>query len=104
MIEAHLGQSLPGPNKAAAAPATDSEFLRRVWLDLAGIIPPADEAQAFLDDPSPYKRARLIDRLLESPLYARRMQQVFDTLWMERRPDLHVPSRAMEGVPLPSIH
>jgi len=92
LIEAHLGQSLPGPNRAPAAPATDSEFLHRVWLDLAGIIPPADEARAFLDDPSPYKRARLIDRLLESPLYARRMQQVFDTLWMERRPDLHVPT------------
>ncbi len=94
LIEAQLERSLPGPNRVPAAPATDSEFLRRVWLDLAGIIPPADLAQAFLDDPSPYKRARLIDRLLESPLYARRMQQVFDTLWMERRPDLHVPALA----------
>ncbi len=92
LIEAHLGQSPPDPNRTPAAPATDSEFLRRVWLDLAGMIPPADLARAFLDDPSPYKRARLVDRLLEGPLYARRMQQVFDTLWMERRPDLHVPS------------
>ncbi len=94
LIETQLERSLPGPNRVPAAPATDSEFLRRVWLDLAGIIPPAEEARAFLDDPSPYKRARLIDRLLESPLHARRMQQVFDTLWMERRPDLHVPAPA----------
>ncbi|MGO9921166.1 MAG: DUF1549 domain-containing protein [Isosphaeraceae bacterium] len=94
LIETQLERGLPGPNRAPAAPATDSEFLRRVWLDLAGVIPPAEEARAFLDDPSPYKRARLIDRLLESPLHARRMQQVFDTLWMERRPDLHVPAPA----------
>jgi len=92
LIEAHLRQRLPGPSRAPAAPATDSEFLRRIWLDLVGIIPPADEAQAFLDDPSPYKRARLVDHLLESSHYARRMQRVFDTLWMERRPDLHIPA------------
>ena len=46
---------------AGAAPATDAEFLRRVWLDLAGMIPTSAEARAFLDDPSPYKR-RAADR------------------------------------------
>jgi hypothetical protein len=75
-----------------AAPATDGEFLRRVALDLAGMIPTAAEARAFLDDPSPYKRERLVDRLLDGPEYARRMQVVFDVMLMERRPDQHVPS------------
>ena len=45
--------------------ATDAEFLRRISLDLTGMIPTAGEARAFLDDPSPYKRERLIDRLLD---------------------------------------
>jgi hypothetical protein len=80
-----------------AAPATDGEFLRRACLDLTGIIPTADEARAFLDDPSPYKRERLIDRLLDSPESSRRMQVVFDVMLMERRPDLHVPAAAWEG-------
>ena len=74
-----------------AALSTDSEFLRRVTLDLTGMIPTSAEAREFLDDPSPYKRERLIDRLLASPGYARRMQDVFDMMWMERRPELHVP-------------
>jgi hypothetical protein len=79
-----------------AAPATDGEFLRRAWLDLAGMIPTSADARAFLDDPSPYKRARLIDALLASPQYARRMQTVFDLMLMERRADQYVPSPQWE--------
>src|SRR4051812_37170479 len=50
-----------------AEPADDAEFLRRVSLDLTGKIPTAAEVRAFLDDPAPDKRTRLVDRLLESP-------------------------------------
>ena len=56
LIEARLARELPG--QQPAAPATDAEFLRRAWLDLAGTIPAPAEARAFLDDPSPYKRRR----------------------------------------------
>lgn len=80
-----------------ASPATDGEFLRRAYLDLAGMIPTAEEARDFLDDPSPSKRARLIDRLLEGPGYARRMQYAFDVMLMERRRDQHVPRDEWEA-------
>lgn len=79
-------------NGQVAAPATDAEFLRRIYLDLTGIVPTSGEARAFLDDPSPYKRDRLIDRLLAGPQYPRRMEYVFDTMLMERRPDQNVPT------------
>ncbi len=49
--------------------ASDSEFLRRSFLDTLGVLPTADEAHAFLSDATPDKRARLIDRLLERPEY-----------------------------------
>ncbi|MEK6236189.1 MAG: DUF1549 domain-containing protein, partial [Planctomycetales bacterium] len=49
----------------------DEVFLRRVYLDATGLLPPADVAERFLDDESPDKRPRLIDRLLDSPEYAR---------------------------------
>lgn len=75
-----------------ALPATDGEFVRRVYLDLTGMIPSADEARDFIDDPSPYKRDKLIDRLLASPAYARRMQIVFDVMLMERREQQKVPA------------
>src|SRR5262249_2917814 len=52
-----------------APPADDAEFLRRIYLDLVGKIPTAAEARAFLDDPTPDKRGRLVKTLLESPAY-----------------------------------
>jgi hypothetical protein len=48
---------------------TDREFLRRVTIDVCGKLPdPADE-EAFVADTTPDKRAKLIDKLLDSPEY-----------------------------------
>ncbi len=49
---------------------TDAEFIRRVSLDITGILPPGEEVRQFLADKSPDKRQRLIDDLLDSPGYA----------------------------------
>ena len=48
----------------------DSAFLRRAYLDAAGILPSAAEVEDFLADSLPDKRRRLIDGLLERPEYA----------------------------------
>jgi hypothetical protein len=58
---------------------------------LTGTIPTSEAARAFLRDSALDKRARLIDRLLASPEYARHLATAFDVLLMERRPDKHVP-------------
>jgi hypothetical protein len=50
--------------------ADDAEFFRRACLDLLGVIPTEAETVEFLQDPSPDKRARAIDRLLLSPRHA----------------------------------
>lgn len=70
-----------------APPASDADFVRRLYLDLTGVIPTADEARSFLTDQSPDKRTRLVDQLLASPQYARHMALTFDVLFMERLPD-----------------
>ncbi|HEV8606057.1 MAG TPA: DUF1549 and DUF1553 domain-containing protein [Tepidisphaeraceae bacterium] len=51
-------------------PCTDSEFVRRVYLDLLGILPTAQEAKSFVTDQSPDKRGRLVDELLNRPEFA----------------------------------
>ena len=50
---------------APSGPVTDSGFLRRAFLDAAGILPTAEEVELFLADKSPDKRAKIIDQLLE---------------------------------------
>lgn len=49
--------------------SSDEVFLRRVYLDVAGRIPTYDEAEIFLEDSDPNKRAKLIDALMDSPAY-----------------------------------
>lgn len=60
LLDAYLAeQGLPTP-----AMVDDATFARRVWLDLVGLLPPADQLQRFLADPAGDKRQRLVDRLL----------------------------------------
>lgn len=58
-------------NFAPSPVCSDEVFLRRVYLDVIGILPTEDETRRFLSDPSPDKRKRLIDQLLERPEFAR---------------------------------
>ncbi|REJ74707.1 MAG: DUF1549 domain-containing protein [Planctomycetota bacterium] len=49
---------------------TDEQFVRRIYLDIAGRIPTFPEARRFLNTPNPDKRSDLIDELLGSEDYA----------------------------------
>jgi len=65
LLEARLtAEKIP-----AVPTADDAEFLRRVYLDLHGVVPTADEAVAFLARTDAGKRAELIDQLLEDPRF-----------------------------------
>jgi len=57
-------QLLPAPV------ASDEVFLRRVFLDVIGVLPTPEEASAFLDSRDPEKRAKLADQLLNRDEYA----------------------------------
>jgi hypothetical protein len=52
-----------------APPADDAEFLRRVYLDLAGRIPRVNEVRDFLEDPASDRRERVVERLLDCSQY-----------------------------------
>src|SRR5262245_47735962 len=60
LVEAHwmAKEAKPAPL------ADDAEFLRRVYLDIAGRIPRIGEIRRFLEDKTPDKRLRVIERLL----------------------------------------
>lgn len=47
-------------------------LVRRVYLDLLGVPPTPEEADAFVQDPSPNAYEQLVDRVLASPRYGER--------------------------------
>jgi hypothetical protein len=57
--------------------AGDAEFLRRVYLDLAGRIPAVSEVRSFLRNTDAAKRSQVVEQLLDSPAYVRN----FTTVW-----------------------
>jgi hypothetical protein len=61
----------------ASAKADDTEFLRRVYLDVTGTVPTLQETVAFLESTDADKRAKLIDKLLASDRYG----QHFAVIW-----------------------
>src|ERR1041384_2581641 len=60
-----------------AARATDAEYMRRVYLDIAGQIPSLEEAEKFLAEKSSGKREKLIDSLLKDERYAEHWAEVW---------------------------
>jgi mono/diheme cytochrome c family protein len=61
IIDAHLAAH----KVAAPAPLDDAAFVRRIYLDLIGVLPAPEEVDAFLKDAADDKRDRLIRRLLD---------------------------------------
>ncbi|MEY3172856.1 MAG: hypothetical protein RLZZ436_769 [Planctomycetota bacterium] len=68
---------------------SDETFLRRVYLDLIGLLPSVEEREAFLSDPNPKRRAALVDQLMQRP--------DFTDLWVMRWAEL-LQIRSANGV------
>ncbi len=49
--------------------SSDAVFIRRVFLDVIGRLPTAEQARSFVEDKDPAKRDKLVDFLLEHPGY-----------------------------------
>src|SRR5262245_22002510 len=89
-IDRHIDASLKARKVPASPIAGDAEFLRRVYLDLAGRIPRVSEVRAFLDDKRADKRAKLVEKLLEGPNYINHLTNVYRTLLLPRGNDQNV--------------
>jgi hypothetical protein len=91
-IDRLVASVLTANKQTLNAPATDEQFLRRIYLDASGRVPTATEAATFLASNAPDKRAKLIDELLFSSGYT---MQMFN--WMADL--LRVKDTFAKGVP-----
>ncbi len=75
----------------------DAEFLRRVHLDLTGVIPTAAQVREFLADPAIDKRVRCIERLLASPRHPTHLATTWRRIMLPADSD---PARRLEAAGL----
>ncbi len=64
----------------------DTTFLRRVFLDLVGVVPTLEETKKFLDEKAADKREKLVDQLLADPRFAKHQAEVWDLVFFGRHP------------------
>ncbi|MDB4638024.1 DUF1549 and DUF1553 domain-containing protein [Planctomycetaceae bacterium] len=60
-----------------SAVADDAEWLRRVYLDVVGHIPPMETVKEFVASKDAAKRSKVVDQLLDDPDYVRN----WTTIW-----------------------
>jgi hypothetical protein len=78
-----------------APPVDDARFLRRIYLDLWGAVPPPAAVIAFAADRTPDKRARAVDALLDSPRYADHFTDYWDKVLLGRQLQGQLVDRAV---------
>jgi hypothetical protein len=83
-VDAKLRDEWTGAAVAPVARADDATWLRRAWLDVLGTIPPPEVTVRFLADKGVDKRARAVDEMLASPLWADHWTAYWDDVWMGR--------------------
>ena len=69
-VDRHVFTKLRTLNLPPSDLCTDEEFIRRIYLDVCGVLPTVSELKKFVANPDPDRRARLIDQLLNRPEYA----------------------------------
>lgn len=77
LIDRHIQAKLAEQKQTALGQADDASFLRRLWFDLHGTLPPADRAAAFLDGQDPNKRSKLIEELLAGEQYGQNQSDIW---------------------------
>jgi len=71
-IDAFLKKALDDQQMEPAPPADRRTLIRRVYLDMIGLLPPPEEVEAFVNDSSPNAWEKRVDQLLASPHYGER--------------------------------
>ncbi len=71
----------------------DARFLRRAWLDLAGVVPPPSVVTRFLEDSAPDKRHAAVVALTASPRWAAHWANVWERLLLGPQQKIPVVDR-----------
>jgi hypothetical protein len=80
VIDKLVDDAIAEAGATPAVQADDATLIRRLTLDLVGRIPTSGEVDAYTRSQDADKRARLVDRLMKSPGFARHQGAQFETM------------------------
>ena len=96
IINQEIAKRLEKENVKSAGNCSDEEFVRRIHLDLLGVIPTAAKVNEFLSDKSPDKRAKLVDELLTNSRFGTYLAET----WVINMVPRESNNRALQQKPL----
>ncbi len=99
-IDRLLAQARKPDSPSLAPIINDEQFIRRVSLDVVGKLPTPADVELFVADKDPNKRAKVIDRLLDSEDYARFWGRYIRDVLVWRATDQRIIPRLMRTVTL----
>ena len=80
-INAEISQVWRENQITPSAPATEGEWVRRIYLDVIGRIPSVEELRDYGSNKSAEKKLELVNRLLESDQYTEEYARNWTTIW-----------------------
>ncbi|MEX2169573.1 MAG: DUF1549 domain-containing protein [Pirellulales bacterium] len=84
-VDKLIAEELFSDSTKLAPPTNDATYLRRVWLDLVGDIPTPEHVTAFVLDPDPTKRERVVRELLKNPQFGQHWARYWRDVILYRR-------------------
>lgn len=96
IIDSEVRKKLQAESIKASPLSSDTEFLRRVYLDLSGVIPPPEKVKEFLASTDPHKRQKVIDELLADDRFGQFLAENWSGLMVPRESN----NRRLNSVPL----
>ncbi|MFO0821868.1 MAG: DUF1549 domain-containing protein [Gemmataceae bacterium] len=81
IIDHYIDGAIAEAGVTPAGQADDATLIRRLTLDLVGRIPTTAEVSEYVKSTDPEKRAKLVDRLIASPGFARHQAALFEAMF-----------------------
>jgi len=96
IINTEIAKRLTAEKVNPASLCSDEEFIRRVHLDIVGVIPTGDRVAKFLEDKSPDRRAKLVEELLANSRFGSYLAET----WVNNMVPRESNNRALKQKPL----
>jgi hypothetical protein len=96
LIDQEINKRIKAEGVTTTGLCDDSEFIRRAYLDIVGVIPTAEKVTAFLNSKETGKRAKLIDELLADPRFGKYLAEMWAIHLVPRESN----NRALQQKPL----